>query len=150
MKKLLKWWELDYQKKIIIELELADTPPIFIDEIDLHQIMTNLLVNARDAMSANGGIIKVKLAQVKLLTYPCSACLKPVEGELIELSISDSGTGIDKAVIEKIFDPFFTTKSIGKGTGLGLSTVSGIVHHARGHILIDSVIGKGTTFRLLF
>lgn len=137
-------------KKITIELDLNDTPPIFIDSIDLHQIMTNLLVNARDAMKSNGGVIKVTLKAVNILTYPCAACLKPVEGELIELSVSDSGTGIDEKVIEKIFDPFFTTKEIGKGTGLGLSTVSGIVHHARGHILIDSVLGMGTTFRLLF
>lgn len=137
-------------KKITIELALNETSPIFIDPIDLHQIMTNLLVNARDAMTANGGVIKVKLNVVNILTYPCAACLKPVEGELIELSVSDSGTGIDKKVIEKIFDPFFTTKAVGEGTGLGLSTVSGIVHHAHGHILIDSVLGEGTTFRLLF
>ncbi|MDD2863190.1 MAG: PAS domain S-box protein [Methylococcales bacterium] len=137
-------------KKITIELDLNDTPPIFIDPIDLHQIMTNLLVNARDAMKSNGGVIKVKLAVVNILTYPCAACLKPVEGGLIELSVSDSGTGIDKKVIEKIFDPFFTTKAVGEGTGLGLSTVSGIVHHAHGHILIDSVLSVGTTFRLLF
>jgi PAS domain S-box-containing protein len=137
-------------KNVAIELELHDTQPILIGEIDLHQIMTNLLVNARDAMKVNGGVINVKLSEVNLLTYSCNACLKPVENRLIELSVTDTGTGIDKAVIEKIFDPFFTTKSLGEGTGLGLSTVSGIVHHANGHILVDSVIGQGTTFRLLF
>lgn len=136
--------------KFKIELELNDRVHIFIDPIDLHQIITNLLVNARDAMKPNGGVIRVKLSTVKLLTYQCASCLMPVEGDFIELSVSDSGTGVDKKVVEQIFDPFFTTKREGEGTGLGLSTVSGIVHHAHGHILIDSEFGVGTTFRLLF
>ena len=137
-------------KKITIELDLNETPPIFIDPIDLHQIITNLLVNARDAMKLNGGVIKVKLATVELLTYQCAACLKSVEGKFIELSVTDSGTGIDQKMIDQIFDPFFTTKKEGEGTRLGLSTVNGMVHHAHGHILIDSQLGIGTAFRLLF
>lgn len=137
-------------RKIQIELDLHETANITIAPIDLHQIMTNLLVNARDAMKEKGGTITVKLHIANLLTYQCAACLMPVEGEFIELSISDTGTGIDEKVIDEIFDPFFTTKKEGEGTGLGLSTVSGIVHHARGHILIDSQLGVGTTFKLLF
>jgi len=137
-------------RKTHIELDLQDTRNILIAPIDLHQIMTNLLVNARDAMKEKGGTITVSLKMVNLLTYPCAACLMPVEGKFIELSISDTGTGIDKKVIDEIFDPFFTTKKEGEGTGLGLSTVSGIVHHARGHILIDSQLNVGTTFKLLF
>lgn len=137
-------------RKIHIELNLQETHNIVIAPIDLHQIMTNLLVNARDAMKEKGGKITVNLKMVNLLTYPCAACLMPVEGEFIELSISDTGTGIDKKVIDEIFDPFFTTKKEGEGTGLGLSTVSGIVHHARGHVLIESELGVGTTFKLLF
>jgi len=137
--------------KFKIELELNDTPHIFIDAIDLHQIMTNLLVNARDAMkSKGGGVIKVKLATVNILTHQCAACLKSFDGNFIELSVSDSGSGIDKKVMDEIFDPFFTTKKVGEGTGLGLSTVSGILNHAGGHILIESKIGIGTTFKLLF
>ncbi len=142
--------QVGLMKKITIELDLNDTPPIFIDPIDLHQIITNLLVNARDAMKLNGGVIKVKLATVELLTHQCAACLKSVEGKFIELSVTDSGTGIDKKMIDQIFDPFFTTKKEGEGTGLGLSTVSGIVHHAHGHILIDSQLETGSTFKLLF
>jgi PAS domain S-box-containing protein len=137
--------------KFQIELELNDTPHIYIAAIDLHQIMTNLLVNARDAMkSKGGGVIKVKLTTINILTYQCAACLQPVEGDFIELSVTDSGSGIDKKVMDEMFDPFFTTKAIGEGTGLGLSTVSGIVHHEGGHILIDSTLGVGTTFKLLF
>jgi PAS domain S-box-containing protein len=137
--------------KFKIELELNDTPHIFIAAIDLHQVITNLLVNARDAMkSQGGGIIKVKLATINILTHQCAACFQPVEGNFIELSVSDTGSGIDKKVMGEIFDPFFTTKKVGEGTGLGLSTVSGIVNHAGGHILIESEIGMGTTFKLLF
>lgn len=133
-----------------IELALHDTPSIYIDAIDLHQIMTNLLVNARDAMKEKGGTITVSLKIVNLLTYPCAACLKPLEGEFIELSVADNGSGIDQQIIDKIFDSFFTTKKEGEGTGLGLSTVSAIVHHAQGHILMDSKLDVGTTFKLLF
>ena len=69
------------------------------------------------------------------------------------MSVADNGTGIDQAVIAHIFDPFFTTKPVGEGTGLGLSTVSGMVHEAHGHIIVESkttVPNSGTTFRLLF
>jgi signal transduction histidine kinase len=96
------------------------------------------------------GLIKIKLSTVNLPNCLCSVCLTPIEGEFIELSVSDSGLGIEKETISHIFDPFFTTKGVGEGTGLGLSIVSGIVHHSRGHILIDSEINVGTTFRLLF
>jgi signal transduction histidine kinase len=74
-------------------------------------------------------------------------------GDFIELSVADTGTGIEQKVIAQIFDPFFTTKPIGEGTGLGLSTVSGMVHEANGHIVVESkttVPNTGTTFRLLF
>jgi two-component system cell cycle sensor histidine kinase/response regulator CckA len=79
--------------------------------------------------------------------------LKTLEGEFIELSVSDNGTGIEKHVIDHIFDPFFTTKKAGEGTGLGLSTVSGMVHDCDGHIIVESKTtapNNGTSFRLLF
>lgn len=134
-----------------IELTLDQTPDIMIDSIELHQVLTNLLVNARDAMKKNGhGLIKIQLTTVEKTSCLCNACLMPIEGYFIELSVSDNGSGIDKETITRIFDPFFTTKSVGEGTGLGLSMVSGIVHHSRGHIVTDSEFGVGTTFRLLF
>ncbi len=136
--------------KFKIELALNDAIDISISAIDLHQIMTNLLVNARDAMKINGGVIKVKLEKVKMQTQRCTACLMAAEGDFIELSVSDSGSGIDSKIIAKIFDAFFTTKKEGEGTGLGLSTVSGMIHHAHGHILVESELEIGTTFRLLF
>lgn len=138
--------------KFQIELDLDLSLVVNVDAIDMHQIMTNLLVNARDAMKkqSGGGTIKIKLNTVYDIDCHCDACFKRITGDFIELSVSDSGTGIDKETINHIFDPFFTTKDVGEGTGLGLSVVNGIVRHAGGHILVDSVIGKGTTFRLLF
>jgi len=139
--------------RIKLELALNCTENIEIDAIDLHQILTNLAVNARDAMKNSSGIINLSLNTITLSSRCCTACAKRLEGDFIELSMSDNGTGIDPKIVHRIFTPFFTTKELGKGTGLGLSTVSSIVHHAEGHILIDSKQSQpnqGTTFRLLF
>lgn len=137
--------------KFQIDLDLDQTLTIDVDAIDMHQIMTNLLVNARDAMKKQGsGTIKIKLNTVYDVSCHCDACFKRITGDFIELSVADSGMGIDKETKNHIFDPFFTTKSVGEGTGLGLSVVNGIVRHVGGHILVDSIIGRGTTFRLLF
>jgi signal transduction histidine kinase len=109
-----------------------------------------LLLNARDAMDEKGGVISVQLSMVELKNSQCVACSAKLEGNYIELSVSDTGSGIEKAMIINIFDPFFTTKGVGKGTGLGLSIVNGIVHHSGGHLLVESIPNVGTTFRLLF
>ncbi len=137
--------------KFKIELDLDASLNIDIDTIDMHQIITNLLVNARDAMRRQGsGSIKIHLQIIRNLNGHCDACFKQITGDFIELSVSDTGTGIDKETISHIFDPFFTTKEVGEGTGLGLSVINGIVHDASGHLLVDSELEKGTTFRLIF
>ena len=126
---------------------------IQIDAIDLHQILTNLTVNARDAMKEHGGVITITLKTAPNVSVYCVACAEMIQGDFIELSVSDNGTGIDSKIINRIFDPFFTTKKIGEGTGLGLSTVIGMVRSSHGHVLIDSDLTEenhGTTFRLLF
>jgi signal transduction histidine kinase len=125
---------------------------IQIDSTELHQILTNLLVNARDAMQ-QGGSISVSLKKVKINELLCNACIQKLEGDFIELRVLDTGTGIEQKVIDHIFDPFFTTKPVGEGTGLGLSTVSGMVHEANGHIIVESNTAEpnqGTSFKLLF
>ncbi len=129
------------------EIEIA------IDAIDLHQILTNLAVNARDAMKERGGIITFALNTVTNVKTICLACSDILEGDFVELSVGDNGAGIESKIIHRLFDPFFTTKSQGEGTGLGLSTVSGLVHKSGGHILVESSQGElnhGTTFKLLF
>ena len=137
--------------KIQTSLECAEN--IQIDAIDLHQILTNLAVNARDAMKERGGIIIVSLNIFNNVKPHCVACAGKMSGDFIELSVSDNGTGIESDVISRMFDPFFTTKKQGEGTGLGLSTVSGMVHRSQGHILVDSNTiepNQGTSFKLLF
>ncbi|MDD5215461.1 MAG: PAS domain S-box protein [Methylococcales bacterium] len=137
--------------KFQVELNMDASLNIDVDTIDMHQIMTNLLVNARDAMRQQGsGLIKIQLQITRNLNGHCDACFKQITGDFIELSVSDTGTGIDKETISHIFDPFFTTKSVGEGTGLGLSVVNGIVRDSGGHLLVESQLGKGTTFRLIF
>ena len=127
---------------------------IQIDAIDLHQILTNLTVNARDALKEHGGgVITIALKTAPNVSTHCVACAEMIQGDFIELRVSDNGTGIDSTIINRIFDPFFTTKKIGEGTGLGLSTVIGMVRSSHGHVVIDSTMNEenhGTTFRLLF
>ena len=139
--------------RIKIQTSLECEEIIQIDVTDLHQIMTNLVINARDAMQERGGIINVTLRKIINISAHCLACAGVIQGDFIELSVADNGSGIEPEIISRIFDPFFTTKGQGEGTGLGLSTVSGIVHQSNGHILIDSKSTKehhGTTFRMLF
>ena len=126
---------------------------IEINAIDLHQILTNLAINARDAMKNQIGFIRISLRHVVMSEVHCIACAAIMNGNFIELAVTDNGTGIDPKHIRRIFDPFFTTKPVGEGTGLGLSTTMGLVHSANGHIMIDSAltgINKGTSFKLLF
>ena len=137
---------------ICVKRNVCDTN-MQIDTIDLHQILTNLAVNSRDAMKDYGGIITISLNVVSNMTFNCTACAETIEGNFVELSVSDNGSGVAPEIIHRLFDPFFTTKPQGEGTGLGLSAVSGLVHQAGGHLLVDSnqsELKHGTAFRLFF
>jgi len=118
-----------------------------IQPVHLHQILLNLVINARDAI-AEYGRIDVVLANRHYSTV-CDACYEPFSGDFVEIAVSDTGEGIPELFRSNIFDPFFTTKDVGKGTGMGLSVVHGIVHALGGHIVVESEVGKGTTFRVL-
>lgn len=124
-----------------------------VDAVQLQQILMNLSINARDAMH-NKGTLAITARRIRIgendTRLKCRSCGEAVTpGEMIELSVQDSGDGVVEEMLDRVFDPFFTTKDVGKGTGLGLSVVHGIVHEAGGHILLESEPGKGTTFRLL-
>jgi PAS domain S-box-containing protein len=122
---------------------------VIADPTQIHQIMMNLATNAYHAMEDSGGTLLVSLKQVEVTSHTDSLQLSRLTpGSYALLTVSDTGTGIEKAILDRIFDPYFTTKGVGKGTGLGLSVVEGIVNTHKGDILIDSKPGKGTAVRV--
>jgi two-component system cell cycle sensor histidine kinase/response regulator CckA len=133
-----------------IELVLVDTlesTAVKADPGQLEQVIMNLAVNARDAMQS-GGRLLVETGRVALSDDEAQR-MAVAAGTYVTLTVSDSGAGMDEAVLARVFEPFFTTKEKGKGTGLGLSTVFGIVTQSAGHVSVTSEAGKGTTFRIL-
>ncbi len=119
------------------------------DKRQLEQVLMNLVVNARDAMSA-GGEIRID-TEVTALAAPLRRDRVSVPaGDYVSVKVSDEGSGIAPDKLQKVFEPFYTTKRTGEGTGLGLSTVYGIVKQTGGYIFVDSVVGNGTVFTLLF
>ena len=115
------------------------------DPNQLHQILLNLCVNARDAMP-DGGRLTLSAGNVTLDAAFVSANIDAKEGPHVMLQVQDTGTGIPPDIIDRVFEPFFTTKDVGKGTGLGLSTSLAIVKSHGGFIRIDSAPGEGATF----
>ncbi len=149
LRKILVMLQEILPSSITIETDFLENTYVTIDETDLYQIIVNLFVNARDALNKTIGTIKLGVSLVDSPPQVCSACQEKINGKFVEIKISDSGSGINADKLSRIFEPFFTTKEVGKGTGLGLSVVSGIIHKMDGHIIVESEIGKGTTFQLL-
>ncbi len=118
------------------------------DATQLHQILLNLCVNARDAMSPGGGTLRVSIENVEVDQQLASMNPGATMGPHVCFSVNDTGSGMTPEVMEKIFNPFFTTKEQGKGTGLGLATVIGIVKGHKGFLSLQSEVGIGTTFKI--
>ena len=132
-----------------LELDLA-APSSWVraDPGEIEQALLNLAVNARDAMP-RGGTLRIATSTVELAAAGRGR-LGAAGGSYVVLAVSDTGTGIDAATLDRVFEPFFTTKSPGKGTGLGLATVYRVMQEAAGDIEVESDLGRGTTFRLYF
>ena len=133
-------------KNIQIEDEsAAGIWPVNVDATQLHQVLMNLCINARDAMPGGGSLI-LSAENVSIDETTAAQTPGAREGRYVRLRVRDTGTGIAPELQERIFEPFFTTKELGKGTGLGLSTAMGIVGNHGGFMHFDSHVGQGTTF----
>jgi nitrogen-specific signal transduction histidine kinase/ActR/RegA family two-component response regulator len=137
-----------FPRNIVVGQDVArELSLVSADATQLHQVLMNVCVNARDAMPDGGALMlsghNVELRADALPGHPDA---KP--GRHVCIAITDNGHGIPAGVIDRIFEPFFTTKSVGKGTGLGLSTVLGIVKSHGGFVTVDSAPGRGATFSL--
>jgi two-component system sensor histidine kinase EvgS len=121
--------------------------PVRIDPSQVEQILTNLCINARDAVPENGNI-RIEARNVTLDAVYCDDHPDLAPGEYVELMVSDDGIGIDPKALDSIYEPFFTTKTVPTGAGLGLSSVYGIVMQNQGRISVSSELGQGTTFRI--
>ncbi len=128
----------------------ADSSLVLADPTQLHQVVVNLCTNASHAMREAGGLLEVTLTDVNFESETKVGDESLPAGPYVKLSVTDTGCGMEKEVMERIFEPFFTTKKVGEGTGLGLSVVHGIVKSHNGAIAVDSTPGKGTTFDVFF
>jgi two-component system cell cycle sensor histidine kinase/response regulator CckA len=132
----------------VLDLEVGSAPwEARIDVGRLEQVMTNLVLNARDAMPA-GGTVRLKTAQRRLRHPMGPRYLGVPEGDYVSLEVRDEGVGLSEAVKERLFEPFFTTKGE-RGSGLGLASVYGIARQAGGRVVVESTLGAGATFEVL-
>ncbi len=120
---------------------------ILADPTQIHQVLLNICVNARDAMPS-GGFLTISAENFHLDQYYAKLNIEAKEGPYVIVTVTDTGTGISHDIMDHIFDPFFTTKEFGKGTGLGLSTALGIVRSHGGFIKVYSEEGRGTSFKV--
>ena len=135
-----------FPKNIAFEARLTpDLWTLQADATQLHQVLLNLCVNARDAMPA-GGQITLTAKNIVIDEAYAALNIDARSGPYVTIALEDTGTGISKEIIDKIFDPFFTTKDIGKGTGLGLATSLAIVTGHKGFMRVSSHSGTGTRF----
>lgn len=117
------------------------------DPTQLHQVLLNLCVNARDAMPG-GGVLRLSAGNVILEEQPNGADTETMSGPHVLIEVEDTGAGMPPEVLERIYEPFFTTKELGKGTGLGLSTSLAIIKGHHGFLRVQSEVGKGTKFQI--
>lgn len=121
---------------------------VMADASQMHQVIVNLCTNAYHSMEDVGGTLTIELKKVKVNAETVELHPHLEEKEYVMLTVSDTGTGMNDSTIERSFDPFFTTKSVNKGNGLGLSVVHGIVRSHYGDIIVNSILGEGSSFQV--
>jgi len=137
-----------FPRSIEIRSEVGkDIPTVVADPTQIHQVLLNLCVNARDAIPEHGEL-KIGIEKMDIDENFARVHLGAKPGLYVVFSVTDTGTGIPQEVKDRIFEPFYTTKAVGRGTGLGLSTVSSIVKSHGGFMTVYSEVGRGTTFRV--
>ncbi len=133
------------REDVVFDVQLANDPiSVAADETQLEQVILNLVLNASEAMP-DGGELVLRTATRTVSAGKRISGVPVVEGEYAEISITDTGVGMNAATLARAFEPFFTTKSDAAGSGLGLSTAYGIVKNSRGYLWLDSTPGRGTT-----
>jgi PAS domain S-box-containing protein len=148
LKEAAKFLNATLPSSIEIHIEIrTDDDVVLADSSDMHQVIMNLGVNAKHAMSAKGGCLEYHL-EVETLDAAQAAKLTLTPGRYVHLQTRDSGHGMSREVLERVFEPFFTTKPVGRGTGLGLTFVHKMVTRCQGRIDVESEEGKGTTFHI--
>ncbi|HAA03424.1 MAG TPA: hybrid sensor histidine kinase/response regulator, partial [Syntrophobacteraceae bacterium] len=149
VKEALKMLRASIPTTIEIRPILSGEAIVHCDPTQIHQLLMNLCANAAHAMRKHGGVLEVGVRDVELgpEAITLQSGLEP--GLFVELTVKDTGHGIDPVIMDRIFDPFFTTKEVNEGTGLGLAVVHGIVKSHGGEIEVSSKSGEGTAFRVL-
>ncbi|MBI2938050.1 MAG: PAS domain S-box protein [Thaumarchaeota archaeon] len=138
-----------FPRNIEIKTDAAKKPSTILgDSTQLHQVLMNLCVNARDAMMPDGGILSISAENFNVDENYARANIEAKVGQYVVITVSDTGTGIPQEIQERMFEPFFTTKQFGKGTGLGLSTALSIVKGHGGFMNAYSEVGNGSSFKV--
>jgi two-component system, cell cycle sensor histidine kinase and response regulator CckA len=149
-KDLIRVLQETLPKSIAVKYDIeSELWPILADPTQIHQVLMNVCINARDAMPI-GGTLKLMARNVSIDENYARMNIDAVPGDYVMLTISDTGTGMTPEIIHRIFDPFFTTKEVGKGTGLGLSTTLTIVKSHGGFLSVYSELQKGSRFSIYF
>jgi signal transduction histidine kinase len=138
-------------ENISLRVNLAPQPLMLLGDAGMiEQIIVNLAVNARDAMEKSGGQLSISTREVNLTAAGAQIRAERRAGRFVEISVADTGCGMDAKVMDHLFEPFFSTKDVGKGVGLGLATVYGMVNQHQGWIEVESQPGKGAVFTVYF
>ncbi len=150
IKEAIKFIKSTFPSSIKIKDDIKQAYNVFANATQLHQVVMNLCTNAAHSIKSGNGILEISLSNCEIHTKDLYKYQELKHGSYVKLIVKDNGSGIDNKIIDKIFDPYFTTKTTGEGTGLGLSVTHGIIKKYKGAISVQSTLGSGSVFTILF